>query len=488
MTKDTHVESISGEITLYDLIAWEPRLQPIAPQPGSSQWHRLTTIAVDWILTARSTQPILPTIRGGELIVLSDRIVREIGVSFAALMREISTQPIAGILTDHTGTPDPDTDIPVIRTSIVDAETERDLNRLLTNGKRDAFQRVAEIDQVIADAGARSARPSELMDRISQLLQLPLTILTPGSATLFTTASSRDQPEANSTDWIKANLRSGYTLWIGPIPPSSHALARFALHHIRDGLQRALDSSQTTTPRGNARVAALNALITSSTNNSRDQLAQKALSTGLPSDRMLRIAITSEQLDEAEVRRSLQQLGDVLDAGEFNGNHLWLLASRVSVPSTGRILNTDTGWVALSAQISSPSDIPTALKQANFVRILVENQLIARSSASFEDTQLLGLYGLLFAQWGSEEQRAYRDYHLGALIENDPRGHLLETLGVFLDQGGSQRLTAEAIGIHRNTLSYRLRQIQTELPVDLDDPHTRLTVHVAIAIHRLLTL
>src|SRR5690554_1913173 len=106
MTKDTQVENVSGEITLYDLIAWEPRLHPIAPSARSPHWRSLTTIDVDWILTARSTQPILPTIRGGELIVLSDRIVREIGVPFAALMREISSQPIAGIITDHLGTPD----------------------------------------------------------------------------------------------------------------------------------------------------------------------------------------------------------------------------------------------------------------------------------------------------------------------------------------------------------------------------------------------
>ena len=63
---------------------------------------------------------------------------------------------------------------------------------------------------------------------------------------------------------------------------------------------------------------------------------------------------------------------------------------------------------------------------------------------------------------------------------------LLETLRVYLEQGGSQRQTAEALGIHRNTLGYRLRQIRQALPVDLDAPNTRLTLHFALIAHKLI--
>jgi PucR family transcriptional regulator, purine catabolism regulatory protein len=482
------VETVSGEITLYDLIAWEPRLRPIAPLPGTPNWRSLTGIEVDWILTARSSQPILPTLRGGELIVLSDRIVREIGVPLPALIREISSQPIAGILTDHLGIPDPESEIAVIHTPLVDAETERDLNRLLTNGRRDALQRIAELDQAIAEAGARGSRPSELIDRLSQLLGVPITVHTPGATTLFTTGNSRDEPTVGSNAWIRANLRSGYTVWLGPIPPSRHALARFAINHVRDSLQRALDSTLNLMPRGNARVAALNALLREPDSANRDRLAQKAMNAGIPPDRLLRVACSHCDVPETQVRRALQQLGDVLDAGEIDGYQLWLLASRASMLTSGRVGSAVEGWIAVSAPVDSPGDLPEATRQARYVSALLADHLVEGPTVSFDNPSALGIYGLLYQDWDSESQRAYRDQHLGTLLENDPRGQLADTLGTFLDQGGSQRLAAEALGIHRNTLSYRLRQINASLPVDLDDPHTRLTLHVAIAIHRIVTL
>lgn len=482
------METVSGEITLYDLIAWEPRLHPIAPQAGSPQWRSLATIEVDWILTARSSQPILPTLRGGELIVLSDRIVREIGVPFAALMRELKPQPIAGILTDHLGSPDPDSQIPVLLAPVIDAETERDLNRLLTSGRRVALQRIAELDQAIAEAGARGSRPGELIDRLSLLIDIPITVHTPGSATLFTTGNSRDEPESASDSWLRASLRSGYTMWLGPILPARHALARFAIDHVQNALQRSLDSTLSTIPRGVARVAALNALLREPRTADREVLAQKALNAGIPPDRSLRVACSSADLPEPYVRRSLQQLGDVLDAGELNGHRLWLLASRASFSANSHIGSPPEGWIAVSDTVTNPGDLPGAVYQVKYVSMLLAHQLIAGPVASFDTPSALGIYGLLYPDWHSETQRTYRDQHLNALLENDPRGQLVETLGVFLDQGGSQRLAAESLGIHRNTLSYRLRQINASLPVDMDDPHTRLTLHVAIAIHRILTL
>lgn len=347
---------------------------------------------------------------------------------------------------------------------------------------------MAELDQAIAEAGARGSRPSELIDRLSQLINIPITVQSPGSTTLFTTGTSRDLPENNSDRWLRANLRNGYSLWLGPIAPARHALARFSLDHVREGVQRALDSSLSATPRGTARVASLNALLRESVTTSPDVLAQKAMNAGIPPDRTLRVACSSIATPETQVRRSLQHLGDVLDAGERDGHHLWLVASRASLPPQGRIGSPPDGWIAVSAPTDRPGGLPQATRQATYVGILLDHKLIAGSVAAFDDPTILGIYGLLYPGWGAESQLAYRNQHLGALLENDPRGQLVETLGVFLDQGGSQRLAAEALGIHRNTLSYRLRQINASLGASLEDPHTRLTLHVAVAIHRVLTL
>lgn len=480
------MEAVSGEITLYDLIAWEPRIRSLAPSPDSSQWRPLTSLDVDWVVTARSSQPMLPTLRGGELIILPDRIVREIGVGFSALVRELSLQSIAGVLTDFRGETDPDSAVAVLHIPSFDNDLERDLNRLLTNGRRQALQRVAELDQTIAEAGARGSRPSELVDRLSQTLGIPITVHTPGSTSLFTTASSRDVPVANSDAWVRSSLRNGYTLWLGPIPPARHALARFSIQHVRDALQRALDSTATMAPRGNARAAALNELLLEPIGTERERIARKAMNAGVPPDRSLRVAVSSSDMPEATIRRSLQQLGDVLEAGELGEHRLWLVASRATIPAQGRLGAPGKGWLALSTAMNNAGDLPEATRQARYVSQLMHRGLIPTGAVAFDDAMALGVHGLLYDEWESERQRAYRDRHLGPLLANDPRGLLMETLGVYLDQQGSQSHAADALGIHRNTLSYRLRQIEGALPVDLDDPGARLTLHVAIAIHRML--
>lgn len=482
------METVSGEITLFDLIAWEPRIHPIAPHPESPTWRRLTSLDVDWVVSARSTQPMLPTLRGGELIILPARIARETGVPFGTLIRELGAQPVAGVLTDFAGEIDADPPVTVLQISSIDTDLERDLNRLITNGRRQALQRVAELDQAIAEAGARGSRPSELIDRISRSLGVPVTVYTPGNTVLFTTATSRDQPTANSDAWVRSVLRNGYTVWLGSVPPARHAMARFAIAHVRDALQRAMDSTSSHAPRGNARVAALNTLLQEPVTSDRERMAQQAHLAGVPTDRSLRVAISSLDVPETQVRRSLLHLGDVLEAGEWQQSKLWLVVSRAAIPATGRLGAPPGGWLAVSAAVNSPGDVPEASRQARYLSMLLAAGLIETATMAFDDTSALGVHGLLYPGWESAEQRNYRDQHLGPLLANDSRGQLVETLGVYLDQQGSQSHAADALGIHRNTLSYRLRQIDAALPLDLLDPHSRLTLHVAIAIHRMIAL
>ncbi len=482
------MEAISGEITLYDLIAWEPRIHPIAPQPDSPTWRRLTSLDVDWVVTARSTQPMLPTLRGGELIILPARIARETGVPFGTLIRQLGAQPVAGVLTDFSGEVDADSPVTVLQISSLDSELERDLNRVITTGRRQALQRVAELDQAMAEAGARGSRPSELIDRISRVLGVPITVHTPGNTVLFTTGTSRDQPVANSDAWVRSVLRNGYTVWLGSIPPARHAMARFAIGHVRDALQRALDSTSSQAPRGNARVAALNSLLKEPVTSDREKLAQQAHLAGVPTDRSLRVAFSSLDMPETHVRRSLQHLGDVLEAGEWQASRLWLVVSRAAIPAVGRLGAPPQGWLAVSAAVNSPGEIPEASRQARYLSMLLGANLMTSNALAFDDSTSLGVHGLLYPGWESAEQRDYRDQHLGPLLANDPRGQLVETLGVYLDQQGSQSHAADALGIHRNTLSYRLRQIESALTFDLADPHSRLTLHIAIAIHRMIAL
>jgi sugar diacid utilization regulator len=61
-------------------------------------------------------------------------------------------------------------------------------------------------------------------------------------------------------------------------------------------------------------------------------------------------------------------------------------------------------------------------------------------------------------------------------------GLLLDTLRVYLDNRSSLGLTAEALNLHRNTVSGRLTRIRQLLGVDLDDPEERLALSLACRI------
>lgn len=62
---------------------------------------------------------------------------------------------------------------------------------------------------------------------------------------------------------------------------------------------------------------------------------------------------------------------------------------------------------------------------------------------------------------------------------------LARTAEVFLDHAGQAGRTAAALGIHRQTLYYRLSRVEQFTGLDLDDGEHRLLLHMALKGHRL---
>ncbi|MGW2116393.1 PucR family transcriptional regulator, partial [Streptomyces zhihengii] len=62
---------------------------------------------------------------------------------------------------------------------------------------------------------------------------------------------------------------------------------------------------------------------------------------------------------------------------------------------------------------------------------------------------------------------------------------LARTAEVFLDHAGQAGRTAAALGIHRQTLYYRLSRVEQLTGLDLDDGEHRLLLHMALKGHRL---
>jgi len=102
----------------------------------------------------------------------------------------------------------------------------------------------------------------------------------------------------------------------------------------------------------------------------------------------------------------------------------------------------------------------------------------------------LGVYQLLLGLSDREKLVSFCDQTLGKLVEYDrgQRSDLLKTLEAFFACHGNLSQTAEVLIVHRNTLLYRMARINQIAGVDLERPETRLSLHLALTIRRLLML
>ena len=478
------MESVSGEIILHDLLAWEPRLELLAPGVLPVGMADPLEREVEWVLTARANAPMLPFIRGGELVILPSRIIHETGIPFIRLINELMMHPIAGILAEGPLDDVPPGPLALLTLPTIDAETESDLNRLLASRRRDLMQVASETDRLIADAVEREARPGQMIDAISQHLRVPISVLTNYGAVLFSTGIGADtipQDARSSRAWLHAGLKADQTLWLGPIPPESHANARVTIGRIRQGIQRLLDRDASAAPHGSARSLSLNALLLPEPGTPRDAIADQAFRAGIPPGRTLHVALAPRDLPEGRVRRLLAPLGEVHDAGLVDGYRAHItIATPVTIRNPLLSIDTDLSDIALSAPLATARDLPEGARQARYLARLLAARAIAGPVARFEDDAHLGIYRLLYSHWGSSMLTHFQLTMLGPLQDEDRHGTLQHTLRVFLEEGGSLRPTAERLGIHRNTLAYRLKQIRSIVDVDLDSPQVRLSLHIAL--------
>ena len=100
----------------------------------------------------------------------------------------------------------------------------------------------------------------------------------------------------------------------------------------------------------------------------------------------------------------------------------------------------------------------------------------------------LGIYRLLLQVKRPEELIDFMHGVLRPLYEYDGRRDttLVETLRAFLGSGFSVAATAEALIVHPNTISYRLRRIEELLGINCHDPEALLQFQFAFLIERVL--
>src|SRR5438270_421230 len=100
----------------------------------------------------------------------------------------------------------------------------------------------------------------------------------------------------------------------------------------------------------------------------------------------------------------------------------------------------------------------------------------------------LGLYRLLYAMNGQAELREFFEDQVQTLVEYDQRtgAGLMATLDAFFRCHGSPTEIAQLLHLHRNTVLYRLRRIEDIASLSLDDPETRLNLHLCLKVRDVL--
>ena len=102
----------------------------------------------------------------------------------------------------------------------------------------------------------------------------------------------------------------------------------------------------------------------------------------------------------------------------------------------------------------------------------------------------LGVYQMILSLSDRDKLLAFCDNTLGALTEYDMRQNadLIKTLEAFFACHGNLSQTADKLIVHRNTLLYRMNRIEEIANIDLNRPETRLALHLALTIRRLLAM
>lgn len=140
-----------------------------------------------------------------------------------------------------------------------------------------------------------------------------------------------------------------------------------------------------------------------------------------------------------------------------------------------------TPGTRLAAGISRPHAGPESFRLAHddAVQALELGRTVApdRRAVHFDD---LGIYRLLLST-SEVELTAFRDEILGPLVtyDRDKGSALVATLDAYLRSRNASE-AAQHLSLHRNSLLYRLRRIREITGADLDDPETRLSLHLAL--------
>lgn len=476
------------EISLADLLAWEPRLR-YASDGGVDD--AALDREVTWAVTIRATPPLLPQVRGGEIVLLPSRLLAEAatesGVTLPALLHELAGHRITAAVLEELPSAAP---LPVLVARQVTPELESELNRLLTQRRGELYRVGTELGRVLANLTAAQATLPQIVAAASDVAGYPVSVRDAHGTVIATAGPPARQPPTPTGASLTRQLAGNGVLQLDHVPAAGHALARLLADRIALAIESALLRSERERPRGPAREAALHLFLTG-------QVPQPDLVTlGLPAGTPLRVVLAGPGWDETPLGRELGHSGPLHAAGRIDGLRAVVLEARAGAgPRHGRVraqapaTPTEAAavgqWLACSAPVTTTDDVTAATRQARYIAALLAARALPGPIVHFDAVDEIGLYQLLYPLWGTPALASFVAATLGELPAHDRRGIFRQTLLTYLEAGGSHVEAATRLGIHRNTLTYRLKQIAELTGHDPDEPVYRLAIHTALLAEKL---
>ncbi|MDT0276727.1 PucR family transcriptional regulator [Blastococcus goldschmidtiae] len=142
--------------------------------------------------------------------------------------------------------------------------------------------------------------------------------------------------------------------------------------------------------------------------------------------------------------------------------------------------------IGAAGPVTAFSDLSSALDEAAFVVDVASSMDAGRPRRVWRSADL-GARGLLWQLRDDGRLLSFVDAELGSLLAlaEPARGTMLETLLAYLDTGGVVTHFAGALRLSRPAAYARLARLRILLGRDLDQPRTRLSLHLALlALHQ----
>jgi PucR family transcriptional regulator, purine catabolism regulatory protein len=225
-------------------------------------------------------------------------------------------------------------------------------------------------------------------------------------------------------------------------------------------------------------------------------LRARARALGLPTGSVLTVVVVGGAAADPHDREILEAAvaaTRTLQAAAIVGR---LAPGRVAVVASRRSWKGDTDFPDRFVELL-PSEFVTVAASAgpvtafaNLASALAEASFVADAVAATERSapmrvwrsSLLGVQGLLWQLREDPRLQSFVNVQLEPLLhlDNRMRGQMLETLFAYLEAGGGMTAFAAMIGRSRPAAYARLARLRQVLGGGLDQPRTRLSLHLAM--------